>query len=259
MLIVAKGKIMLLTFFIVFCIALYLYLQKTKSGKPIFIRRIAGLDAVDEAVGRATEMGRPVHYTFGAGDLDTNVLASFDVLKYTSEKAAELGADIIVTNFLPEVQPMTEELVKQAFIGKGKGPDYKPDNVRYLSNNQNSYVAAIYGIFVRERPAANLMLGPFYAESMLISEVGQQIGAIQIGGTGRTIQVPFFVATCDYTLIGEELFAAGAYISRNPFQLAALMAEEVGKYLAVILIVVGCVARLMGASTSKALMSIINM
>jgi len=202
-------------------------------------------------------MGRPVHYTFGSGDLDTNVLASFDVLRYTAEKCADLGADIIVTNFLPEVQPMTEELVKQAFIGKGKGPDYKPDNVRYLSNNQNSYVAAIYGIFVRERPAANLMLGPFYAESMLISEVGQQIGAIQIGGTGRTIQVPFFVATCDYTLIGEELFAAGAYISRNPMQLSALMAEEVGKYLAVGLIIIGVILR--AAGSNKAFMDFINM
>lgn len=253
---IIKGRESLLLFFIIFVIALYLYYQRAKSGNPIFIRRIAGLDAVDEAVGRATEMGRPVHYTFGSGDLDTNVLASFDVLKYTAERAAEMGADIIVTNFLPEVQPMTEELVKQAFIGKGKSSEYKPDNIRFLSNNQNSYVAAIYGIFVRERPAANLMLGPFYAESMLISEVGQQIGAIQIGGTGRTIQLPFFVATCDYTLIGEELFAAGAYISRNPFQLAALMAEEVGKYIAVGLILLGTVSRAMGSN--KWIMDLVN-
>jgi hypothetical protein len=243
---VAKGRGSLLAFFVFFCIALYIYFRRARSGKPVFIRRITGLDAIDEAIGRCTEMGRPVHYTFGAGDFDTNVLASFDVLKYASEKAADMDTDIIVTNFLPETQPITEEIVSQGFVSQGKADKYKPDNVRFLSNNQNSYVAGIYGIFMRERPAANLMLGPFFAESMLIAEVGQMIGAIQIGGTGRTIQVPFFIAACDYTLIGEELFAAGAYISRNTFQVAALMAEEVAKYLAVALMVIGAIFKTMG-------------
>jgi len=246
---IAKGKSSLLLFFIVFCVALYYYYQRAKAGKEIYIRRIAGLDAIDEAVGRCTEMGKPVHYTFGTGALDTNVLASFDVLKYTAERAADMDTEIIVSNCLPETQLMTEEIVKQAFVHEGKADKYNMDNIRFLSDSQNSYVAGIYGIFMRERPGANLMLGPFYAESMLIAEVGQIIGAIQIGGTGRTIQVPFFVAACDYTLIGEELFAAGAYISRNPFQLAALMAEEVGKYLVVVLIIIGCLMTTSGIKT----------
>lgn len=243
---IVKGKLSLLYFFIVFLIALYAYYQRARSGKPVYIRRIAGLDAIDEAIGRCTEMGRPAHYTFGIGELDTNVLASFDVLKYTAHKTAAMDTDIIVSNTLPEVQPVTEEIVRQAYISEGKADKYKPDNIRFLSNNQNSYVAGVYGIFSRERPAANLMLGPFYAESLLIAEVGQQIGAIQIGGTGRTIQVPFFVAACDYVLIGEELFAAGAYISRNPFQVAALMAEEIGKYIAVALIIAGTLLKTAG-------------
>ncbi len=251
---ITKGKTTLLLFFVVFCIALYYYYQRAKAGKEIYIRRIAGLDAIDEAIGRCTEMGRPVHYTFGTGALDTNVLASFDVLKYTAEKAADMATDIIVSNCLPETQLMTEEIVKQAFVQQGKADGYKPDNIRFLSDNQTSYVAGIFGIFMRERPGANLMLGPFYAESMLIAEVGQIIGAIQIGGTGRTIQVPFFVAACDYTLIGEELFAAGAYISRNAFQLGALMAEEIGKYLVVALIIIGCLLTTAGIKTLTTLM-----
>lgn len=250
-----KGRVSLLYFFIFFLVALYLYYQRAKSGKPIFIRRIAGLDAIDEAIGRCTEMGKPAHYTFGAGELDTNVLASFDVLKYTSLKCAEMDSDIIVSNFLPEVQPVTEEIVKQSYVQAGKADRYKPDNIRYCSNNQNSYITAVLGIFTRERPAANLMLGPFFAESMLIAEVGQQIGAIQIGGTGRTIQIPFFVAACDYVLIGEEMFAAGAYVSRNPFQVAALMAEEVCKYLAVAIIIVGT---LLTTSGNKWLTNLLN-
>ena len=39
--------------------------------KGLYIRRIAGLDAIDEAIGRATEMGKPIFYVPGIGDMTT--------------------------------------------------------------------------------------------------------------------------------------------------------------------------------------------
>jgi hypothetical protein len=40
-------------------------IRKSQKGEAPKIRRIAGLDSIEEALGRATEMGRPVHYTPG--------------------------------------------------------------------------------------------------------------------------------------------------------------------------------------------------
>jgi hypothetical protein len=233
------GSLGKFVFLVTFCVIFFYFVDRTAKGTKLVIRRIAGFDALDEAIGRCTEMGRPVHYTFGIGELDANVLASFDVLSYVAGQCAKLETDLIVTNALGEVQMMTEEIVKAAYIDVGKPDNYKPDNVRYVSNVQTAYMSAILGIFQRERPGANLMMGPFYAESMMLAEAGQQVGAIQIGGTGRVIQVPFFIAACDYTLVGDELFVAGAYISRKPYQVGAIYAQDFGKWLTLVLVIVG--------------------
>lgn len=218
-----------------------------KGSLKLRIRSISGLEALDEAIGRCTEMGRPAHFTFGIGEMDANVLAAFDVLGHVSRQCARMDTDIIVTNALGEVQMMTEELVRSSYIAEGKAESYKPDNVRFLSNVQTAYMSAILGIFERERPAANLMMGPFFAESMMLAEAGQQIGAIQVGGTGRTIQVPFFVAACDYTLIGDELFVAGAYLGRHPARAGAVYAQDFGKWVALILTVIGVILTTFGS------------
>lgn len=243
---VVRGTQALFVFFLAFLVVYALFYDRVRKGYSVHIRRIAGLDAIDEAVGRCTEMGRAVHYTFGIGEFDTNVLASFNVLSYVATQCAKMDTDIIVTNALPEVHPITEEIVRTAYNEIGKPDAYKADNIRFLSNAQTAYIAAIFGIFTRERPGANMMLGPFFAESLMLAEVGNQIGAIQIGGTGRTIQIPFFVAACDYTLIGDELFAAGAYINRAPAQVGALIAQDFGKWVAIIGIIVGTVLSTMG-------------
>jgi hypothetical protein len=230
-----------LLFLAAFTLVFFFFADRTAKGQKLVIRRIGGFDALDEAIGRCTEMGRPVHYTFGIGEMDANVLASFDVLSYVSGQCARMDTDIIVTNALGEVQMMTEEIVHSAYVNAGKPDSYKGDNVRFVSNVQTAYMSAILGIFQRERPGANLMLGPFFAESMMLAEAGQQIGAIQVGGTGRTIQVPFFIAACDYTLIGDELFVAGAYIGRKPLQVGAIYAQDMGKWFTLLVVVIGTV------------------
>jgi len=68
---------------------------------------------------------------------------------------------------------------------------------------------------LREKPATNLFFGTFEAESLILAETGNSIGAIQIAGTDSSIQMSFFVVACDYVLIGEELFAASGYLSQD--------------------------------------------
>ena len=85
------------------------------------------------------------------------------------------------------------------------------------------------------------LLGAFYAESLILAETGNSIGAIQIAGTAKPPQLPFFVAACDYTLIGEELFAASAYLSKEPRMLGSLKGQDAGKGIAILFIIVGSV------------------
>ncbi|MDP3058884.1 MAG: hypothetical protein Q8N36_05460 [bacterium] len=221
-------------------------LWAAKSGKFVpHIRRIAGLDAIEEAIGRATEMGRPIHYTMGHGPLTTSdspqTFASFSVLTYVTGLAAKYNAELIVTMMSPQAFPLVQELVRTAFMAAGKADMFHEDSVRFLSEAQFAYAAGVIGIFHRDKVAANLMFGYFMAESLLFAEAASQAGAIQIAGTGSMAQTPFFVAACDYTLLGEELYASGAYLSKDVIKLGSIAGQDVVKLATMVFILSGAV------------------
>ena len=89
-------------------------------------------------------------------------------------------------------------------------------------------------------------MGSFFAESLILAETGFSTGAIQIAGTANIHQLPFFVAACDYALIGEELYAASAYLSKEPKLLGTLKASDLAKVIIMVLLAAGCIAESLG-------------
>ena len=196
--------------FVLWCI------RRAKSGEELYIRKIAGLEAVEEAVGRATEMGKPVLYVPGIDDVNNiQTIYSMLILGHIAKMVAKYETPLIVPICKSFVVPLAEETTKPAYLDAGVPEAYNPDNIRFLSEEQFAFTAGVYGIMLQEKPAANLFLGSFFAESLILAETGFQTGAIQIAGTANIHQLPFFVVACDYTLIGEEFFAATAYLSRE--------------------------------------------
>lgn len=223
------------------------YIMQARAGKELFIRKIAGLEAVDEAVGRATEMGRKIYFIPGSQDMDqVQTIAGITILGRVAEMAAmyETRLDVPVSRSL--VMVTAREVVKEAYAKAGRPDSFKEDQVHYLTDDQFGYAAAIDGMVVREKPATIFMMGLFYAESLILAETGNSVGAIQIAGTGEPSQLPFFVAACDYTLIGEELFAASAYLSREPRQLGSLKGQDVGKGLILVAVLIGILLETFG-------------
>ncbi len=219
----------------------------TKGGKEYFIRPIAGLSAVEEAVGRATEMGKPVLYIAGlTGISDIATLASINILGQIAKKVAIYETPLIVPAYDPIVFTVIREVVREAYIDVGKQDAFQEENVFYLTSAQFAYAAGVNGIMVREKPATVFYMGMFFAEALLMSETGNQVGAIQIAGTDAITQVPFFITSCDYTLIGEELYAASAYLSRDPLLLSTLKAQDYGKQVIMLIIIIGIILELMG-------------
>ena len=224
--------------FLTGCILWFIF--QAKRGKKLFIRKIAGLNALDEAVGRATEMGKPVLYIPGVGEIDdTQTMAALSVLGHVSSCTAEYDCPIMVPNCSPVVMSMAQDAVSQAYLKAGRPDSYVSDYICYLSGEQFGFAAGVCGLMVREKPAAILYMGTFLAEALMLAETGNSTGAIQIAGTASASQLPFFVAACDYTLIGEELYAASAYLSDDPMQIGSLKGQDAAKALIMILIIVG--------------------
>lgn len=234
-----KGRMNVLVAIGVFTAMLAYFVSKARSGKGLFIRKIAGLAAVEEAVGRATEMGRPILYVPGLGDIDwTATIASMNILGEVAKKIARYDTALVVPNRWSVTYTVSKEVVKEAFISEGSPEKFKDEYVRYVTEAQFGFAAAITGIMMRDKPATNFFIGRFWAESLIMAETGSQTGAFQIAGTDSVLQLPFFVTACDYTLIGEELYAASAYLSREPLLLGSLKAQDYGKLIVLVILLI---------------------
>jgi hypothetical protein len=229
-----------LTLVVCFWIVFFVYLAR--RGVKLTIRKIAGLEAVDEAVGRATEMGRPILFVPGIQDMNQiQTVAGITILARIGRTAAEYDAKIEVPTARSLVMTAARETLESAYLSAGRPDAYHESMSYYVTDEQFGYVAYLTGYMVRQKPAACFYLGAFFAESLMLAETGNSIGAIQIAGTAEPAQLPFFVAACDYTLIGEEFFAASAYLSGEPEQLGTLKGQDAGKIIGGLLLVFGCI------------------
>lgn len=233
---------------LVVCGGVVLFTEMARAGWAMHIREIAALKAVEDAVGRATEMGRPCLFIPGIQDLnDIATVAGVTVLSRVAKIAAEYDATIEVPTSRSLVMTACRETVQAAYLAAERPEAYNEDRIYYVTDEQFAYVAHVTGYMVREKPAACFYAGIFYAESLILGETGNSIGAIQIAGTAEASQLPFFVAACDYTLIGEELFAASAYLSGEPHQMGSLKGQDTGKAMAGALLIAGCAAATLAA------------
>ena len=244
-------------FFVVFSIMLAVMIRKAQGNQAMpKLRRVAGLDAIDEAIGRATEMGKPVLYNLGMNSFSAPTFASLAVLGYVAKRVVRYDTRIITVMRYAVVLPVAEEIVKQAYIEGGKPDMFRQDDVRFLSEEQFAYATGTVGIIQRDLVAANIMVGNFLAESLIFAEAGTQIGAIQIAATSNNVQTPFFIAACDYTLLAEELYVASAYLSQDRIKTATLLVQDYIKRGLVVIIILGILFSSFGSSLIKNLLTL---
>ncbi len=244
---------------VVICVVFAVYLGQARRGRKMFIRKIAGLDAIDDALGRATEMGKPILFSFGLGVLtDMVVMAALPLLRRIAGRSARYSTRLLVPNADPLVMTAAQETVKEAYTEAGRPDLYNADNVSFVTSDQFGYAAGVDGMLLRERPGAVFWIGSFYAESLIMAETGHSVGAIQLAGTIDTAQLPFFVAACDYTMIGEEVFAASCYLKPEPMMLGSIKGEDFLKmWLIVITLAVVALATVTEALNIAALRPVV--
>lgn len=227
----------------IFVLLVIMFVTLARKGKELYVRPLAGIEAVDEAIGRATEMGKPILYVLGLGTAaDIATIASFTILARVAKRVAEYQTELIVPTYDPIVMSVAQETIKSAYADAGRPDAYREEIVFFVTQNQFAYVSAVNGIMLRQLPATNIYMGKFFAESLILAETGALAGSIQISGTDEIAQIPFFVVACDYTLIGEELYAASAYLGREPILLGSLKAQDYAKAAVIIFAVLGAVA-----------------
>ena len=210
---------LLLVFFI-------LYNIRRAGQKDIYIRKIPGLNAIDEAVGRATEMGRPVLMVPGLGELNAISVQALRIFAYVARTAVRFSNPIRLCCSQAPVFAVAQEIIRDVYQQEGYPERFDDETVQFLSDRQFAFAAAVSGKILREKAAATFFMGEFFAESLIFAETANSIGAIQVASSTENTQTPFFIAACDYVLIGEEFYAASAYLTREPVLVGSLVGQD---------------------------------
>jgi len=217
-----------------------LNIRRARGGKDLYIRRIAGLNAIDEAIGRATEMGKPVLMVPGLSDtINAIAVQAVNIFAYVSRIAARFANPILLCCYNAAVYTYAQETIRDVYQSEGVADRYDPDSVRFVSDRQFAFAAGVSGLILREQTAATFFLGEFYAESLIFAETANSIGAIQVASSTETTQTPFFSAACDYVLIGDEFYAASAYLTRQPVLVGSLVGQDWSKLMIILMIILG--------------------
>jgi hypothetical protein len=215
------------------------FIGKAKKQGISYVRRIAGIDAVDETIGRAAELGRPISFSTGITGVNPILYACLGVLSYVAKRVAYFKNRVIVPQNNPEAMAIVEDVVRDAYRSSGRSNLFNPQDIIFMSEEQFAFASGYMGMIHRENVAGAFLFGQFAAESLILAEAGQQVGAMQVGASISPEQVAFFICACDYTLIGEELFASSAYLSKEPVQLGSLYGQDYSKLIFLFIIIIG--------------------
>jgi hypothetical protein len=229
---------------VILLIVTYYY---SKNKKDIYIRNIPAVQAIDEAVGRAAEMGRPIVCSYGAArkGMDFWTVSALSILSHTAEKCAETGAKLIVPLSADPsslmTHPIAKDLVKSSYT-KMRAPElYDENDFRQTGSNFRTWAMNYAEILYEVQPAANIFTGYIAYGVFLAEQSGAIEGCMSIGSSFYLSAIAMIAISCDYTLISTDIIAAGAYFTEDPEQKGFLRTLDIFSLLMIALILLGSI------------------
>jgi hypothetical protein len=242
----------------VLSVIMYWNLRKAGQGNvPKYVRPIAALDAIPEAVNRAMEMNRPVHGSIGvlnnplvrvSGGMSVDQFAMVTLLGEAAKLTARGDVELFMTGTQTDIAPIIMQRVEESYKLEGKHDHYSDDMFRYLGNSYIGGAVSLSSMLQRDNVAANIMFGSFSSLTPMIVESSKRAGAVTIGGEPKIKDMPGVVVGADYFVLGEELFAAAATVTRDPETLGNIAGADWGKIFIIVTTLVGMISAFLGYS-----------
>lgn len=214
---------------------MYLSIWRAKNQRLPEMKHMPALDALEEGVGRAAEMGKPVWFGTGmyglAGQYTVMNICGLNILSKVSELCGKYGVYLQYMSNEPNILPMARDLIEQGYSTGGRPEMYDDEMGMFTGGGQMNLIRVSYAYVQREKPAAVFMFGALLSECGSTLGFASKVGSMIFAGTPRLYYQAHLVLLCDYQLLGEELYSAGAILSGDPFQLGILEGQDWTKFL----------------------------
>ena len=234
---------------VLFLVSMLLYAGVGRRW-PVEFRPLAGLDALGKAIERAVEDGKRVHVSLGTGSVigsdSAPALAGLATLSKIAETTSMSDKPVVATAGDGAMALLAQDTLRSAYNEAGARGRYEPTSARMLGPSPLSYVATLPTLLDTESVSVHLLAGSFGVEGGLAADFGERQQALTLAGTDDVQSQALLYATSRYPLIGEEVFATGAYLDVGRMHRASLRAQDAVRFLLVGAILIGTALQTLG-------------
>ncbi len=231
------------SFLLIFGGLIFFFTGRVTAGHLPALRRIRAFEALKGFTGRAIEAGRALHLSVGVGSVANETtadsLAGLSVLDYLARQGATTGVPPTVSMADPTVMLFAQNALRKAHADDPTGAEEAYRQVRWIAPQPAAYAAGVMSLMNIDEAEANVMIGDFGDEYLLMGETAARRGAGHIGGTSNPNTLPFIYASAEETLLGEEIYAAGAYLQQRPAHIGSLMSQDAMRWIVAGVILAG--------------------
>ena len=237
--------------FILLCLGLVLfYVFSDRNRQKTNLRDIRAFSHFRREVDLAVEAGKRLHVSLGRGNInDLQGGAAFiglSILDRCARASSNSDRPPMTTSGDGLLTILSQDTLQSTYRNLATEQRYDPTNARLTGLTPMAYAAGSLPTIHDEHVSANFFAGHFGTEIGLMTEAGERSHALTVAGTDNITAQAVLYATSDEPLLGEELYAAGAYLGANPAHSASLRMEDILRWVIVVAIVIGAILKLLG-------------
>lgn len=222
-----------------------------KDGRTPLLRPIPAFNVLKKQVTESIETGKHIHVAVGTGRMTdattADTLAGVEVLQYIAGKTATAQTPPLVSVADPVVTLLAQQTMRNA-TPSGSEFAANASNVRWISPHPAAYAAGVMGVVAQKNVYSNVMVGKFGDEFLLMSEATQlqETPIPTIAASSDPNVLPYVFASAENGIWGEEMFAAGAYLSEKPMHIASVLTQDVVRWGVSVVILGGVILKAFG-------------
>ena len=223
---------------VILAAVLLLALTFIKRKSPPAFREIAALTRLKRAAGLAVEDGTRLHVSLGRGGLvrprGAASLSALALLRQIGEQTSISDRPPVATSGDPVLAALSQDTLQAACQSAGVEELFQPTSGRLGGLTPFSYAAGAMTVARQEQVSTDVLMGDFGAEVGLLTEASERENSTLIAATSEPSAQAILFASATEPLVGEELFAAPAYIGNDPAQRASLQAQDILRWLIIL-------------------------
>jgi len=229
---------------------LLLFLTFMRRKSPAVLRSIEAYERLNRAVGLAVEKGTRLHISLGRGNLFTarggSALAALAMLRRLAERTSVSDRPPIATSGDASLAILSQDTLQSGYRAAGAEEQYRFTTGRVTGLTPFSYASGTIPTVHDEDVSTNVVIGDLGTESALIAEAADRENTDLIAASDNLSAQSILYASSQDPLIGEELFAAGAYVGAGPAHEASVQVQDILRWLVILAILGGAVLKFLG-------------